>query len=183
MQMARNRLKIEKANPTRMSDLSISGALRIVSVKKSTNAAQADVLSEPQFFDVESQKLQPCSSTKPTTALSILSWQQASDDDKRAFVEAVDEDEWLQALPPERFLQLTRRFEAQIQAQARALQETNERDDSMTNKIRHALGLRRTAKGGDQDMLVEIGNVLNTVNKSLDARRLGINDLSVVIQH
>jgi hypothetical protein len=152
MRIAEHRELLE-ANPQRAADLSLRGALKLIS-----NATD--------------KSAKPAKSAKATTMLSSLAWSNATADERRRFVDAIGFMEWLAAMPPSWFPELERRIDRQRAATAKNV------DQTLSKALRQALSLQKTANDKNS-ISASVAAALNAILNKLKATGLDLNDVEL----
>ena len=156
MQFAEHRDLIE-AKVQHAADLSLRGALRLIG-NKSPQTARS------------SPKVQK-------TALSTLSWSEASIDERRHFVDGIGLVSLLAAIPPTWHAEIERRVLGQRKAKAQANDKFNV---TISKTLQQALSLQRAHKNKDE-MAPGVAAALNTINNLLAKEGSDLNAIVGVL--
>ena len=151
IQLARARQVLE-ANRSRATDLSLAGALRLLSNKAGR--------SHPAT-----------KSPKQTEKLSSLAWSDATPAERRTFLDAIGLVSLLAAIPPTWQAEIERRVEGQRKAR------TSQLSDAVTKALRQALSLQRAHKDKDGPA-PGVAAALNTINNLIAKAGADLNEIS-----
>jgi hypothetical protein len=152
MRLAEHRAKLE-ANPQRAADLSLRGALKLISKNPNKSGKSATAAA----------------------ALSSFAWSNATADERRRFVDAIGLISWLAAMPPSWLPELERRIDEQRAA------ATKNVDQTLSKALRQALSLQKTAHDKDNTS-ASVAAALNAILNKLKATGFDLNDVEVVIR-
>ena len=154
IQLAVHRELIE-ANPQRAADLSLRGALKLIS--GSDKSAQSNKTAE----------------------LSSLAFMDATVEARCLFVDAIGLIAWLAAMPPAWIPELERRIDGQRAATAATVE--GKLVKTLSKALRQALSLQKTTQNKDNTS-ASVAAALNGFLSKLNTAGLDFNDLDVVVR-
>ena len=160
IQLAVHRELIE-ANPQRAADLSLRGALKLISGKASANKSDKSAQSNK------------------TAELSSLAFMDATVEARCLFVDAIGLIAWLAAMPPAWIPELERRIDGQRAATAATVE--GKLVKTLSKALRQALSLQKTTQNKDNTS-ASVAAALNGFLSKLNTAGLDFNDLDVVVR-